>query len=103
MLCSVISAGKLTPCNLPYRLKSRAALVRFLQAYQGNSRHNFDRFCSSFFLQADTRRTLCGLRSSPLMVGQRTAISMAILFAVFSGLSAYRNVDPRILALPDHS
>jgi hypothetical protein len=34
---------------------------------------------------------------------QRTAISMAILFAVFSGLSAYGSIDPRILALTDLS
>jgi hypothetical protein len=34
---------------------------------------------------------------------QRTAISMAILFAVFSGLSAYGSIDPRILARPDQS
>jgi hypothetical protein len=34
---------------------------------------------------------------------QRIAISMAILFAVLSVLSAYGSVDPRILALPDRS
>jgi hypothetical protein len=33
----------------------------------------------------------------------RTTVSMAILFAVFSGLSAYGGIDPRTLALPDQS
>ncbi len=33
----------------------------------------------------------------------RTAIYMAILFGSIGGVSAYGSLDPRTLALPDHS
>jgi hypothetical protein len=34
---------------------------------------------------------------------KRTAINVGLLFAMFSGFTAYHSIDPQILALPDHS